>query len=132
MTIRHDSTGALVGTMKSLDQGGTEIAASVRAPRDSMAFVIPSQGISYAGVFTPAGDSIRGTLVRGRSFPLTFVRANAPAPDRRPQDPTGISMMARGTRTSIKLTNKDECLPCLTGNGFRLPSVTRGMERSRG
>jgi uncharacterized protein len=87
LTVRRDSTGALAGTMKSLDQGGAEFVASVTAPSDSLSFVIPSATMSYSGAFTPTGDSIRGTFVQGRSFPLTFVRSNAPAADRRPQDP---------------------------------------------
>ena len=86
LTIRRDSAGALDGIMKVIDQGGVEIPVSVTAPSDSMTFAIPSQGISYAGAFSPAGDSIRGTFFKSRSFLLTFVRANAPVSDRRPQD----------------------------------------------
>jgi len=87
MTIRRDSSDALTGVMKSLDQGGVELLASVTANGDTMRFAIPDQRITFVGVLVANGDSIRGTFSQGRDFPLTFTRSSAAISDRRPQDP---------------------------------------------
>ena len=88
LTIRRDSTGALAGVMKSIDQGGVEMPAAVEARGDTVTFAIAAQKITYSGVMNAAGDSIRGTLVQGQSFPMTFVRFDAAAAARKRQEPT--------------------------------------------
>lgn len=87
VTIRRDSTGALAGVMKSIDQGGVEMPAVVEARGDTVSFAIAAQKVTYSGVINATGDSIRGTLVQGQSFPLTFVRS-ATALTRQRQEPT--------------------------------------------
>jgi pimeloyl-ACP methyl ester carboxylesterase len=87
--IGRDSTGALRGTIKMLDQGGVELPAAVAARGDTLSFTIAAQHISYSGVMTTAGDSVRGTFVQGSvSFPLTFGRSTPESVSvGRPQDP---------------------------------------------
>jgi hypothetical protein len=88
--VVRDSSGTLAGTMISVDQGNAEIPAVVATHGDSLTFALPTQHISYAGVLTPSGDTLRGTFTQGASFPLTFTRgaaATAPKPATRPQDP---------------------------------------------
>lgn len=87
--VVRDSNGTLTGTMISVDQGNAKIAALVSARGDTLAFSIPTQGISYTGLLAPSGDTVRGTLTQGASIPLTFTRAAAAAPEAtaRPQDP---------------------------------------------
>jgi uncharacterized protein len=87
-TIRRDSTGGLVGLLKSIDQGGVEKRTSVDARGDTVSFAITDQRISYSGVMNTAGDSIRGTLLQGgQPLALTLVRS-AEAAGGRPQNPT--------------------------------------------
>ena len=87
--VSRDSSGTLVGLMKSLDQGA-QAPATVAVRADTFSFAIEREHITYMGVTTPAsGDTIRGTFTQsGRSFPLTFARGlEATAPATRPQDP---------------------------------------------
>jgi pimeloyl-ACP methyl ester carboxylesterase len=86
--IARDSTG-LHGTIKMLDQGGVELPAAVAAHGDTLSFTIAAQHISYSGVMTTAGDSVRGTFMQGStSIPLTFGRSTREAASAgRPQDP---------------------------------------------
>lgn len=88
LTIRRDSTGALAGIMKAIDQGGREIPAIVEAHGDSLSFAIPSQRVTYSGIMSAAGDSIRGTFVQGQALPLTFVRSDAAASAGQGQEPS--------------------------------------------
>jgi uncharacterized protein len=89
MTIRRDSTGALAGLLKSIDQGGVEKRASVEARGDTVSFTIADQRVSYSGVMNTAGDSIRGTLLQGgQPLPLTLVRSTEGAAGGRLQNPT--------------------------------------------
>ena len=88
--IVRDSSGRLLGTMISIDQGNAEMPATVEGRGDTLAFTIPTQRISYRGVLSAAGDTLRGTFTQGASLPLTFTRAASPAaprPQARPQDP---------------------------------------------
>lgn len=89
VTIRRDSTGALAGVLKSIDQGGAEKRATVEARGDSVSFAITDQRISYSGVMNTAGDSIRGTLLQGaQPLPLTLVRSAGAASSGSLQNPT--------------------------------------------
>lgn len=87
--IARDSTGGMHGTMKVLDQGGVELPAAVAAHGDTLSFTIAAQHISYSGVMTTAGDSVRGTFMQGSvSIPLTFGRSTGGSVSvGRPQDP---------------------------------------------
>jgi uncharacterized protein len=87
--INRDSVGAPHGTMRILDQGGVELPAVVVAHGDTLSFTIAAQHISYSGVVTTAGDSIRGTFMQGsNSIPLTFGRSTEKSVSvGRPQDP---------------------------------------------
>jgi len=88
LVVNRDSVGALHGTLKSPDQGDAEMLAEVAARGDTLSFTIATQHISYSGVVTAAGDSVRGTFVQGSPFPLTFARSTrTPAPAARRQDP---------------------------------------------
>jgi len=74
--IGRDSTGGLRGTIKMLDQGGVELPAAVATHGDTLSFTIAAQHISYSGMMTSAGDSVRGTFVQGsNSIPLSFGRS---------------------------------------------------------
>jgi hypothetical protein len=74
--VSRDSTGALRGIMKALDQGGVEAPATVAVHADTLAFTIPAEHISYSGVMTTAGDSVRGTFTQGTtSIPLAFAHS---------------------------------------------------------
>ena len=87
--IGRDSTGGLHGTIKMLDQGGVELPAAVAAHGDTLSFTIAAQHITYSGVMTTAGDSVRGTFMQGSvSIPLTFGRSTGESASvGRPQDP---------------------------------------------
>lgn len=87
--VSRDSSGALVGVMKSLDQG-VEVPASVAVRGDTFSFAIASDHITYSGMLTAAsGDSVRGTFTQnGQSLPLTLGRSTAASMAfGRPQDP---------------------------------------------
>jgi uncharacterized protein len=74
--------------MKMLDQGGVECLRS--SPRAAtLSFTIAAQRITYSGVMTTAGDSIRGTFMQGTvSIPLPFGRSTLESVSAgRPQDP---------------------------------------------
>lgn len=84
----HDSAGALLGTMRSIDQGGRTADATVAASGDSLTVDVPDWHITFGGTFTSSGDSLRGTFMQGTTaLPLAFARASEPAPSGRPQDP---------------------------------------------
>jgi pimeloyl-ACP methyl ester carboxylesterase len=87
--VSRESTGALRGTLKSLDQGNVEAPAFVAVGGDTLLFTIATEHISYSGIMTSAGDSVRGTFTQGgNSFPLTFGRSTGvSALTTRPQDP---------------------------------------------
>jgi pimeloyl-ACP methyl ester carboxylesterase len=87
--ISRDSTGALRGTMKALDQGGIEVPAAVIVRADTLWFTIAAEHISYSGTMTAAGDSVRGTFTQGTTtIPLTIGRsAGGLTSFGRPQDP---------------------------------------------
>jgi pimeloyl-ACP methyl ester carboxylesterase len=87
--IDRDSTGGLHGTIKMLDQGGVELPAAVAAHGDTLSFTIAAQHISYSGVMTTVGDSVRGTFMQGsNSIPLSFGRSTLESVSvGRPQDP---------------------------------------------
>jgi uncharacterized protein len=59
------------------------------APSDTLSFTIAAQHITYSGVMTTAGDSIRGTFMQGTvSIPLPFGRSTLESVSAgRPQDP---------------------------------------------
>src|SRR4051812_43005221 len=62
--VSRDSTGALVGLMKSLDQGA-QAPASVAVRGDTFSFTIATEHITYSGVITGASrDSVRGTFAQ--------------------------------------------------------------------
>jgi pimeloyl-ACP methyl ester carboxylesterase len=85
-TIRRDSTGALAGVLES--GNGGQAPAEVDVRRDTLRFTLAAQHVSYVGVATAAGDSVRGTLTQGpASFPLAFGYASSTASSLRPQDP---------------------------------------------
>jgi pimeloyl-ACP methyl ester carboxylesterase len=87
--VSRDSSGNLVGLMRSLDQGA-KAPATVAAAGDTLSFAIPAEHITYAGVWATASrDTVRGTFTQnGRSFPLTFARgAEGAVLAGRPQDP---------------------------------------------
>ena len=84
----RDSDGTLLGTMRSVDQGGAEAPASVAATGDSVTLSIPDWHVTYAGELIASGDSLRGTFTQGgTSMPLVFARASQPLLSSRPQDP---------------------------------------------
>lgn len=86
--VSRDSTGALHGTLKSPDQGNVEAPAVVAVRGDTLSFTIATQHVSYSGVLKASEDSLRGTLIQGASFPLTFGRSTGvSALATRPQDP---------------------------------------------
>jgi uncharacterized protein len=90
--VGRDVTGGLRGTMRSPDQGDVEAPAIVAVRGDTLSFTIAASHITYSGVMTASGDSVRGTFVQGASVPLSFGRstggaAGATAPVARPQDP---------------------------------------------
>jgi uncharacterized protein len=87
--VSRDSTGALRGTMKALDQGGVEAPAAVIVRADTLWFTITAEHISYSGTMTAAGDSVRGTFTQGTTtIPLTIGRiAGGLTSFARPQDP---------------------------------------------
>lgn len=87
--IGRDSTRALRGTLKVLDQGGVELPATVVVGGDTLSFSVSAQHISYSGVMTATGDSLRGTFMQaGRALPLALGRSTGvPALATRPQDP---------------------------------------------
>jgi pimeloyl-ACP methyl ester carboxylesterase len=87
--VSRDSTGALVGLMKSLDQHA-QASATVAVRGDTFSFAIAAEHITYSGVLTgTSGDSVRGTFAQnGQSLPLTFARTtSASVAGGRPQDP---------------------------------------------
>jgi len=88
LNLRRDSTGALGGTMISVDQGGAQVPVTVAARGDTLVVAMPSANASYTGVLA-ARDTLRGTFAQGTtSFRVTFVRsANGLAGPARPQDP---------------------------------------------
>jgi len=87
LIVSRDSTGALVGLMKSLDQGA-QVPATIAVRGDTFSFAIEREHITYVGIANPAsGDTIRGTFTQsGNSFPLVFGRGSD-AVAGRPQDP---------------------------------------------
>jgi uncharacterized protein len=89
LAIARDSTGGVHGIMKMLDQGGVELPATIAARGDTLSFTIAAQHITYSGVMTTAGDSIRGTFMQGTvSIPLPFGRSTLESVSAgRPQDP---------------------------------------------
>jgi len=91
LTIRQDSTGALNGLMKNVDQVGVEANAVIDVNGDTLRFAIAGEHITYVGVSNAPGDSVRGTFSQGVSFPLTLTHSallTATAPVKtRPQDP---------------------------------------------
>jgi uncharacterized protein len=89
LLVGRDSIGSLHGTIKMLDQGGVELPAAVARRGDTLAFTIAAQHLSYSGVMTPAGDSVRGTFMQGSvSMALTFGRVTQESVlAGRPQDP---------------------------------------------
>lgn len=89
LIVSRDSTGALVGLMKSLDQGA-QAPATVAVHGDTLSFQIASEHVTYSGVTTTAlADSVRGTFTQGtQSLPLTFGRSTgALIATSRPQNP---------------------------------------------
>jgi hypothetical protein len=88
LTIRRDSAGGLAGIMKAIDQGGREVPAIVEAHGDSVSFAVPAQRVTFAGVLSAAGDSIRGTFVQGQAFPLIFVGSEAAVSTGERQEPS--------------------------------------------
>lgn len=87
LTVRRDSVGRLTGIMKSIDQDGVEIPASIEVRGDTLSFAIPSQHITYTGVLAPSGDTLAGTFVQGQSVPLILVRGGTVTAPARPQMP---------------------------------------------
>ncbi|HKV51044.1 MAG TPA: alpha/beta hydrolase [Gemmatimonadaceae bacterium] len=87
--VSRDSAGALVGLMKSIDQG-VDVPATVAVRGDTFSFAIAPEHIAYSGVLTgTSGDTVRGTFTQnGQSIPLTLGRsAAASMASARPQDP---------------------------------------------
>jgi pimeloyl-ACP methyl ester carboxylesterase len=91
LTIRQDSTGALNGLMKNVDQVGVEAIAVIDVIGDTLRFAIAGEHITYVGVVNAPGDSVRGTFTQGVSLPLTFTHSSLPtataAAKAHPQDP---------------------------------------------
>ena len=120
--VVRDSSGTLAGTMISVDQGNAEIPAVVATHGDSLTFALPTQHISYAGVLTPSGDTLRGTFTQGASFPLTFTRgaaATAPKPATRPQDP----------KPPFPYRSSDVTIPSVPGVELELHAPNAGRRR---
>src|SRR5215510_6460384 len=59
LTIRQDSTGALNGLMKNVDQAGVEANAVIDVSGDTLRFTIAGEHITYLGVVNALGDSLR-------------------------------------------------------------------------
>ena len=101
----RDSAGALLGTMRSLDQGGASAAATVSAIGDSLSVSIPESHITYAGALMASGDSVHGTFNQnGVSMPLVFraPQCRCPPDDRGPQAAVPLSRHGRDDRVGCR------------------------------
>ncbi|HEY6829080.1 MAG TPA: CocE/NonD family hydrolase [Gemmatimonadaceae bacterium] len=91
LTIRQDSTGALNGLMRNVDQPDVQAIAAIGVSGDTLRFAIAGEHITFVGVANAAGDSIRGIFSQGATLPLTLARAPssslAAAVSTRPQTP---------------------------------------------
>ena len=82
--LKKDASGALQGTLDSIDQGAMGLPLSGVTLKDStLTFRLEGAG-SYEGKFS--GDEIHGTWMQGGPSPLDLKRGTASAP-RRPQEP---------------------------------------------
>jgi uncharacterized protein len=70
------TSGAVSGTLKSIDQGGAMMALSnITANGDNVSFALPQLGASYEGTLASDGQSMSGTFTqRGNPLPLAFTR----------------------------------------------------------
>ena len=86
LTVRRDSSGALIGSMQS--ESGGQAPAVIDVRRDTLRFTVAAEHISYMGIASAAGDSLRGTFAQGpASFPLAFGYSLTAPETVRPQDP---------------------------------------------
>lgn len=74
--VTKDSSGALVATVDSVDQGAKGIPVPTVAVSDqTFKFELPNMGASYQGTFSADGAKIEGQLSQsGQSFALVFER----------------------------------------------------------
>lgn len=86
LTIRPDSAGVLVGLMRS--QTGAQAPVVIDARGDTLRFTVSAEHISYVGVASVPGDSLRGTFTQGSaSVPLALGYSESFAETSRPQNP---------------------------------------------
>jgi uncharacterized protein len=89
--ISHDTEGALIAALDSLDQGVTGLPANKVALQDQIFhFEIPSVAGVYEGTLNPAKNAIAGkwSQTSADNLPLDFKRSDQTLELRRPQTPT--------------------------------------------
>lgn len=87
LTVRRDSTGALTGSVTSIDQGNATIPASLGIVSDSLVVTMPLANARFSGKVSSRADSMTGVFHQGADFPLVFVRVQAFSSTTRPQEP---------------------------------------------
>ena len=87
--IDKGADGSLRGVMDSLDEGVTDIPMDeVKVADKAVAFTIKPLTITYEGMLSADGQSIKGTYTQGgASFPFTLERADKRVANARPQHP---------------------------------------------
>ncbi len=87
--IHKGPTGALTGTLDSLDQGAMDLPIeTVALEGATVRLALPQIGGSYEGKLAPSGTEITGIWKQGGAeLPLTFQRTEKAAELKRPQEP---------------------------------------------
>jgi pimeloyl-ACP methyl ester carboxylesterase len=87
LMVARDASGAITGSMTSLDQGNAKIPSTFSLHTDTLVVAMPAANASYAAVVV--GDSLLGAFTQGIAMPLRMGRgASAPGTEH-PQEPKG-------------------------------------------
>jgi uncharacterized protein (TIGR03435 family) len=104
LQIAKGDNGALKGTLYSIDQNGSPVAAnSVSFEERTLRLESQLWGLTYEGRMSPDGNSISGTVQSNGSYPLVLERATPETAWTIPAPPPHIAPMAADANPGIEV-----------------------------
>lgn len=110
--LKASSSGAVEGTLDSLDQGATGLpCANVRIAEKEVSFDVPSVGGRWRGTISDDGSTLSGSWSQGQEMPLVFRRDEPFTAAEKPSRVDGIwlgTLEAGGAKLRIQLLVKSD------------------------
>lgn len=128
LTIQRGTAPALIGVVRSIDQGNAEIPAMVSIHGDSVRVEMAVVGANFTAVLTTGGDTLRGIFTqRGAPLPLVMVRQATPAASDGPSSTTAPPSAPTAHRAAAQVVDGSaHRSKVMMANGVRIHSLDWG------